>query len=220
MTHARGAVILCGGASSRMGYPKWRLPFGPERILDRIVRITCDISTAQVLVMADPDQVVDPPHGVLLAYDCAKNRGPLEGIHSGLAAMPEGIEAVFVTSCDVPLLQPEFASRLFELLTPDVDVVVPVDDQFHHPLAAVYRTRVASDVRELLNKNKFRPVFLFDKVATRRVNVEDLRSVDTDLASLKNLNDAESYFAALRFAGIDVNSVPSSIIEQITKKAD
>ena len=36
---SRGAIILCGGRSSRMGLPKLALPFGPELMLQRIVRL-------------------------------------------------------------------------------------------------------------------------------------------------------------------------------------
>ena len=34
-----GAVVLCGGESRRMGRPKAWLPFGPERMLQRVVRL-------------------------------------------------------------------------------------------------------------------------------------------------------------------------------------
>ena len=34
-----GAVVLCGGESRRMGRPKAWLPFGDERMLQRVVRL-------------------------------------------------------------------------------------------------------------------------------------------------------------------------------------
>ena len=34
-----GAIVLCGGRSRRMGGPKAWLPFGPERLLQRVVRL-------------------------------------------------------------------------------------------------------------------------------------------------------------------------------------
>ena len=35
----QGAIILCGGKSSRMGRDKATLPFGPEQMLQRVVRL-------------------------------------------------------------------------------------------------------------------------------------------------------------------------------------
>ena len=35
----KGAIILCGGKSSRMGRDKATLPFGPELMLQRVVRL-------------------------------------------------------------------------------------------------------------------------------------------------------------------------------------
>ena len=39
-----GAVILCGGESRRMGQPKAWLPFGPERMLQRVVRLVSTVA--------------------------------------------------------------------------------------------------------------------------------------------------------------------------------
>ena len=36
-------IVLCGGRSSRMGYPKALLPFGPELMVQRVVRIASEI---------------------------------------------------------------------------------------------------------------------------------------------------------------------------------
>ncbi|MFC1759184.1 molybdenum cofactor guanylyltransferase, partial [Planctomycetota bacterium] len=155
-------IVLCGGKSSRMGYPKWRLPFGGERMLDRVLRITREISGTQIVVAANDQQVDDVPPHVKFAFDERPERGPLQGIHAGLDALPESIDAAFVTSCDVPMLVPGFVRRLFELLTPETQIVVPVEEKFQHPLAAVYRPSVLSVVTQLLEQDHLRPVFLFD----------------------------------------------------------
>ena len=40
----RGAIILCGGASSRMGRDKAWLPFGPDEVmLQRVVRLVGEV---------------------------------------------------------------------------------------------------------------------------------------------------------------------------------
>jgi molybdopterin-guanine dinucleotide biosynthesis protein A len=97
----------------------------------------------------------------------------------------------------VPFLQPAFIRRLFELLG-DHHICVPRVDELHHPLAAVYRLEVLPHVRELLDENRLRPVYLFEKSATRIVGEEELIDVDPKLRSLCNLNTPEEYEAALR----------------------
>jgi molybdopterin-guanine dinucleotide biosynthesis protein A len=48
-----GGIVLCGGKSTRMGVPKATLPFGPETMLQRVLRL---LSTAvsPVVVVAAP----------------------------------------------------------------------------------------------------------------------------------------------------------------------
>src|SRR5690606_29355454 len=106
--------------------------------------------------------------------------------------------AAYVTSCDVPLLSPAFIAHMISQLTEDVDVVVPVEEQrFHHPLAAVYRTSVAPIVADLLNHDQLRPVFLYDRVRTLRIDAQQLRAVDPELHSLMNVNHWDDYQHAL-----------------------
>ena len=64
-----GAVILCGGESRRMGQPKAWLPFGPERMLQHVVRLVSTV-TDQVVVVAAPGQDLPPlPVSVAVAHD-------------------------------------------------------------------------------------------------------------------------------------------------------
>ena len=55
------------------------------------------------------------------------DRGPLEGLATGLAALEPAIEAAYVTGCDVPLLVPAFVTRVMDLLG-DRDCAVPCID--------------------------------------------------------------------------------------------
>jgi len=197
-----GAIILCGGKSTRMGRDKATLPFGPECMLQRVVRLVGEVVPLQnMVVVAAPHQPLpEIPAAVQVARDERQDRGPLEGLAAGLRQLGGRIDAVYVTSCDVPLLVPDFVRRLFELLG-DYDIAVPRDAEFHHPLAAVYRASVLSHVERLLAQNQLRPRMLFNATSTREVPVEDLRSVDPNLSTLENLNRPEDYAKALAFAG-------------------
>lgn len=203
MNH-KGAIVLCGGKSSRMGRDKATLPFGPEMMLQRVVRLMSQVvNPHSVVVVAAPMQQLPAlPETVIITRDERPCRGPLEGIAAGLCEMPDGIDAVFVTSCDVPLLKPEFVDFMFECLKEHY-VAVPVGDNFHHPLAAVYRPQVLPYIQMLLKNDCLRPRLLFDCVPTVEVPEESLRSIDPTLSTLKNLNYPEDYEAALLEADWD-----------------
>jgi molybdopterin-guanine dinucleotide biosynthesis protein A len=106
------------------------------------------------------------------------------------------VDAAYATSCDVPLLVPGFVERMLVLLG-DHDIAVMEIDGFTHPLSAVYRRSVLPKVEELLAQDRLRPVFLFEAVRTRRVSPAEMREVDPDLRTLRNLNTREDYEAAL-----------------------
>jgi molybdopterin-guanine dinucleotide biosynthesis protein A len=120
---------------------------------------------------------------------------------TGLGEIGDRFDAVYATACDVPLLVPAFVERMFQLLG-DYEIAVPFDGEYHHSLAAVYRPRVLGKVEALLAAGRLRPRFLLDEVRTREVPVDELREVDPELNTLKNLNRYEDYLAALAAAGL------------------
>lgn len=196
-----GAVVLCGGQSRRMGLSKAALPFGPESMLCRVVRLLREV-TDHIVVAAG--RVFDPrglPPEVRIVVDRREGRGPLEGLYAGLSGLPEHVEAAYVSSCDTPRLVPAFAARMLHLLG-DEAIAVPVRDGQHYPLAAVYRRDVLPHIEGLLAADRRSVAFLFDLVATRRVPAEALRDVDPELATLENLNRPSEYLAALARAGL------------------
>jgi molybdopterin-guanine dinucleotide biosynthesis protein A len=196
-----GGIVLCGGRSTRMGVPKATLPFGAETMLQRVVRLLGTV-VSPIVVVAARDQALPPlPAEVLVARDEREAKGPLEGIRAGLSALPPSVDAAYITSCDVPLLVPAFVERLIELMG-DGDVAVMEIDGFTHPLSAIYRRTTLPHVEVLLAADRLRPLFLFERVRTRRVTPEAMKGVDPELTTLRNLNTPEDYRAALAAAGI------------------
>jgi molybdopterin-guanine dinucleotide biosynthesis protein A len=186
-----------------MGRPKPWLPFGPEPMLQRVVRLVAEAVRPVVVVAAGNQDLPELPPGVPVVFDRQPDRGPLEGIAVGLAALRPEAEAAFVTACDTPLLRPALVRRLIELAE-GYEVVVPhIDgiDGYDHPLSAVYRTSILSHVESLLAAGRLRPAFLFDRVRTRRVTADELIDVDPSLESLINVNSAADYAAAMERAG-------------------
>lgn len=197
-----GGIVLCGGRSTRMGRSKALLPFGRELMLQRVVRILGSVVSPIVVVAAEGQELPLLPADVQVARDEHEALGPLAGLAAGLAALRGKAEAAYASSCDVPLLKPEFVQFVLAALGKH-DMVIPRDGRFHHPLAAVYRVGVEQAVRELLAANRLRPFFLLEKVQARELEIAELRAVDPELDSLRNTNTPEEYLAALRDAGLE-----------------
>jgi molybdopterin-guanine dinucleotide biosynthesis protein A len=184
-----------------MGTSKALLPFGGETMLQRVVRLLGTVVSPIIVVAAREQSLPALPDEVRVTRDERDAKGPLEGIRAGLSALPESIDAAYITSCDVPLLVPAFVKRMIELMG-DHDIAVMEIDGFPHPLSAIYRRSTLPIAESLLTQDRLRPVFLFDAVRTRRVKPEEMTIVDPELRTLRNLNTQEDYRAALADAGI------------------
>ena len=79
----------------------------------------------------------------------------------------------------------------------DFDVVVPFIEDRYQPLHAVYRKRVAPLLKEQLDRGELRPIFLYDKVRTRKVTEVEMHPHDPESLSFLNMNTPEDYQAAL-----------------------
>ena len=187
------AIILAGGKSSRMGRAKALLPFDDEPLIIHIAR-RLERLFAEIIVVAAPDQEL-PPLPVILARDEIAYQGPVSGIYHGLNTATK--EACFVTSCDAPFLNLALVSHLLSQI-PECDVVVPFWQERYQPLHAVYRTSVAPLLKDQLERGELRPIFLYDKVRTRKVHEDEIRRFDPEGLSLLNMNSPAEYQTALQ----------------------
>jgi molybdopterin-guanine dinucleotide biosynthesis protein A len=180
-----------------MGQPKAWLPFGQETLLARVVRRLGQV-VEPVVVVAAPDQVLpELPAGVRVVRDRHRFQGPLAGLAAGLEAMADLVDAAYVSSCDVPFLQPAFVQRMLRELG-SACVAIPQAEDRLHPLAAVYRVQCLPFAQRLLAQGRLRPVFLCDLVPTRVVPQAVLAEADPELLSLWNINTPEDYARALQ----------------------
>lgn len=190
-----------------MGSPKALLPFGPETMLQRVVRLLGTVVSPIVVVAAEGQGLPDLPSETILTRDERDARGPLEGIRAGLKALPSHVDAAYITSCDVPLLVPAFVQRMIDLAE-GYDIAVTEVDGFAHPLSAVYRRAALPHAEALLAEDQLRISYLFSRMRTRRVPTSEMTAVDPGLQTLRNLNTKEDYAAALTAAGLTA-SVPT-----------
>lgn len=187
------AVVLTGGKSSRMGRPKALLPFDGEPLIVHVVRALRKMF-AETVVVAAPDQEL-PILPVILARDEVAYQGPVSGIYHGLKAATKDV--AFVTSCDAPFLNLELIAYLLSQIT-EHDVVVPQWQERLQPLHAAYRKAVAPLLKAQLERGELRPIFLYDKVRTRKIHEDEIRQRDPEGLSFLNMNSPAEYDAALQ----------------------
>lgn len=194
-----GGIVLCGGKSSRMGQPKAWLPFGNEVLLQRIVRILGEVVSPIVVVAAQGQELPELPPEVLITRDEREALGPVGGLAAGFAALRGRADAAYVSACDVPLLMPAIVRHICGQLGGS-DIAIPVDGQFPHPLAAVYRLSLEQRVQELLEAGRLRPIFLWEGAKVTSIAVDSLKALDPELNSFRNANTPEEFEAILTLA--------------------
>lgn len=196
----RGAIILAGGQSRRMGQSKALLPLGSATMLERLLELVEPLVAQRVVVAAAGQPLPELPLTVGVARDARPDRGPLEGLFAGLqyaANRGDPCACFFVCGCDTPFIQPALVEKLLTSLGDAEDAVVPKIGDRLQPLVAVYHRRLLPIVNDLLARQESRMMSLFDHVRTRVIDGEDLRDVDDQLVSFRNLNTPADYQAAL-----------------------
>jgi len=176
-----------------MGRPKSLLLFDGEPLILHIARALRRMFAETVIVAAPEQELPDLP--AILVRDDVAYQGPVGGIYYGLKAASGNF--CFVTSCDVPFLNPALISHLASQM-PNHDVVVPHWENRFQPLHAVYRTSVLPLLKEQLDRGELRPVYLFDKVRTCQIGEDEIRRFDPEGLSFFNMNTPDDYERALQ----------------------
>jgi molybdopterin-guanine dinucleotide biosynthesis protein A len=183
---SRTLIILAGGLSRRMGRDKANLPTGAGTLLERIVERLSPV-VDEVVVAGGPSLSIPAGRWV---PDARSGAGPLAGMAAGLAVLSGDV--AWVVACDLPDVEPGVGELLFDSAS-DVDAVVPRLDGRPECLCAVYRASLAGRILTLLNDGERRVTALLDGIRVRYVEAAELRRVDPELRSFRNLNTPEEY---------------------------
>jgi len=181
------AIILAGGASSRMGTDKAMLMVEGQPVVKRLAgRLMQNFE--QVIISAnDRDRFAFL--GLQIVQDELPDHGPLGGIVSGLKASANDVN--FIVACDIPEIDMSFVRAIIRKCR-DYDAVVPRQSPGQYePLFAVYRKSSLAGLEAALDSGKNR---ITDALSSSRVKYIQLDSSFT----LTNLNTVEDY---LKFTG-------------------
>jgi len=168
LRRAAAAVIMAGGASTRMGRDKSMLPVGGRPMIEHVYE-QLEPHFREVLVSA-ADAGKYAFLGARVAVDEAPGQGPLMGIACALSAMEHDLAAV--VACDIPEVDTALLGKMLRLAE-GFDVVVPrTGPDRYEPLFAVYRKSAAAAARAVLAAGKRRITEIFDRCRVRFVDLE------------------------------------------------
>ncbi len=188
-------IVLAGGRSRRMGRDKASLTFLGLPLAVQVVERLRPCAR-RIIVVANDGAPYLPP-GIEVVSDLYRGRGPLGGLHAGLAA--SDAELNLVAACDLPFADPSVALLLAACLG-GADAAVPVVRGRPQPLHAVYRRRCLAAVEEHLEAGHSSLVGLLERLEVRWVGEEELRALgDPELVFL-NVNTPQDVQAALALA--------------------
>lgn len=184
-------LILAGGKSSRMGgRHKGSLMYREETFVQRLIR-ELQQGTKQIWLSYGCDRHETYAECSILT-DIYPDCGPIGGIHAGLSAC--GCEWMLVAACDMPFLKIELFRYLWKELeqaeSEEYAGAVPVVKGRIHPLAAIYRKRIAGILEKQIVTGSLRLRDALGRMKILYVDVSDIREY---AEMLRNINTIEEY---------------------------
>jgi molybdopterin-guanine dinucleotide biosynthesis protein A len=184
------ALILAGGASTRMRRDKAALPYQGRSQLDRAFELA-GRHVAEVFVSVRASQTADPGRSAKpLIVDSVEGEGPIAGIRSALAAHPH--VAWLVIACDLPFLSDAALEQLLSEREPGLlaTAFLSSHDGLPEPLCAVWEPAAAAALSDFQGGGGRCPRKFLGRHPVRLLEPRDARALD-------NVNTPEEYALAL-----------------------
>ncbi len=184
------AVILAGGDSKRIGYPKSLLKLQGYTLIEILVNRLKDSFQELILVTDRPELYHYLP--VIIAGDVYTSVGKssLRGIHAGLSAATHPTS--FVVACDMPFVNIKLV-KLLHGYAGEAQAVVPKIGEYYQPLFAVYKKSCIDAIEECLGANVFKVIDFYKHIKVKYIDEAQVEKVDPGQYSFFNVNTPEDY---------------------------
>ncbi len=195
-----GAVVLAGGRSARLPDKCFKILENKELIVHVFGKIS-QVTQEIVVAVKSVEQVGCVGHVLPAAHvvlDETKDQSPLVGFLSGLHAIKA--QYVFVAPCDTPFVEPDVIRLLLQRALGKDGAIPIVNGKMLEPLCAVYRRESAvRSAQESIESGGMSMLDMVEKLEDiTRVPIEELRKVDPQLLTFRNINTAEDLVWAER----------------------
>lgn len=187
-------AIQAGGQSRRMGRDKGLVPLAGLPLIEHLLSRVTGLGDEILITTNQPKDYAYL--NLPMAGDETPGAGALEGLYTALQAARG--DHVLVLACDMPFVNIELLKHLISL-APAADVVVPLWQDVHQTLHAVYaRDACLPAVQASLQENKKRMISFYDLLAVRVLQEEEVARFDPEGLSFFNVNTPEEVELAER----------------------
>jgi len=188
------AVILSGGASSRMGSPKALLPYQGRPFLEHLLEITArpEIIARKVVLGADADSIAKAiplkAHEIVINPNWEK--GQLSSIQAAVRKLPAGTDGMLLCLIDHPLISSSLVTELIaQFYKSKKPIVLPVyEGRRGHPV--IFSASLYDELLRAPLETGARAV-----VWAHNEEVEEVRT--NEEGCVLNLNDPETLNRAI-----------------------
>lgn len=148
------AVVLAGGAGSRMGGGKPLRAWGEVSLVARALALARGYADEVAVAVRNAEQLGDGV-GAPLLFDHRDIPGPLAGLASALAfARARGAAWVQLLACDMPCLPADLTCRLAAALAEGAVVALPASNGRLHPVCGRWSIKVEPVLTQYLAQGR------------------------------------------------------------------
>jgi molybdenum cofactor guanylyltransferase len=194
-------AILAGGRARRLGgLNKAGLILRPggASVLDRQLARLRRVVDRTIIIANDAERFTAT--SVPVIPDLVPDAGALGALYTAVHAA--GTERTLVVACDMPFVSERLLAHLVSVGN-SVDIAIPITARGYEPLCATYSRRAASELRRLIDEQRFRlsDVARIPGLDILEVGRDELETFGPEEVLFFNLNTPDDYARAVDIDG-------------------